>query len=289
MANHIVRYGIMRIVGEFSAKYDDPIERGTQVVVRTDRGVEWGEVLSPASDQTRKYLGRTDETGRILQIASAEDLRKRDQVVAAQRQDFADCGRLIAESKLQMQLIDIERLFGGERIIIYYLSEKRIDFRDLVRILAGHFKLRIEMRQIGIRDEAKLLADYGDCGKPVCCNTHLREMPPVTMKMAKVQKATLDPNKISGRCGRLKCCLRYEYDTYEEHLRDLPPIGATVVTKAGQGRVVSLEILARKVMIAYDDSRRVMVEASEVLTVVSTKGPKSKGPRFEQPPPTGGA
>lgn len=288
MANHIVRYGIMRIVGEFSAKYDDPIERGTGVIVRTDRGVEWGEVLCPASEQTRKYLGRTDETGRILQIASAEDLRKRDQVVAAQRQDFADCGRLIAESKLQMQLIDIERLFGGERIIIYYLSEKRIDFRDLVRILAGHFKLRIEMRQVGIRDEAKLLADYGDCGKPVCCNTHLREMPPVTMKMAKVQKATLDPNKISGRCGRLKCCLRYEYDTYEEHLRDLPPVGATVVTKVGQGRVVSLEILARKVMIAYDDSRRVMVDASEVLTVVSAKGPKSKGPRSEQPP-TGGA
>ncbi len=286
MANHIIRYGIMRIVGEFSAKYDDPIERGTAVIVRTDRGVEWGEVLCPASEQTRSYLGRTDETGRILQIASADDLRKRDQVVAAQRQDFADCGRLITESKLQMQLIDIERLFGGERLIIYYLSEKRIDFRDLVRMLAGHFKLRIEMRQIGIRDEAKLLADYGDCGKPVCCNTHLREMPPVTMKMAKVQKATLDPNKISGRCGRLKCCLRYEYDTYEEHLRDLPPIGATVVTKAGQGRVVSQEILARKVMIAYDESRRVMVDASEVLTVISTKGPKPKGPRSEQPPPT---
>ena len=284
MANHIVRYVIMRIVGEFSTRNDDLIERGTAVIVRTDRGVEWGEVLCPASEQTRSYLGRTDETGRILQIASADDLRKRDQVVAAQKQDFADCGRLIAESKLQMQLIDIERLFGGERLIIYYLSEKRIDFRDLVRMLAGHFKLRIEMRQIGIRDEAKLLADYGDCGKPVCCNTHLREMPPVTMKMAKVQKATLDPNKISGRCGRLKCCLRYEYDTYEEHLRDLPPIGATVVTKAGQGRVVSQEILARKVMIAYDESRRVMVDASEVLTVISTKGPKA--PRSEQPPPT---
>jgi len=286
MANHIVRYGIMRIVGEFSAKNDEPIERGTSVIVRTDRGVEWGEVLCSASEQTRSYLGRTDETGRILQIASTDDLRKRDQVVASQKQDFADCGRLIAESKLQMQLIDIERLFGGERLIIYYLSEKRIDFRDLVRVLAGHFKLRIEMRQIGIRDEAKLLADYGDCGKPVCCNTHLREMPPVTMKMAKVQKATLDPNKISGRCGRLKCCLRYEYDTYEEHLRDLPPVGATVVTKAGQGRVVSQEILARKVMIAYDESRRVMVDVSEVLTVISTKGPK--GPRTEQPPPSRG-
>ena len=130
------------------------------------------------------------------------------------------------------------------------------------------------MRQVGIRDEAKLLADYGDCGKPTCCNTHLREMPPVTMKMAKVQKATLDPTKISGRCGRLKCCLRYEYDTYEEYQRELPPIGATVVTKAGQGRVVSQEILARKVTIAYDDSRRAVIEASEVLTVVSNRGNK---------------
>ena len=288
MANHIIRYGIMRIVGEFSAKYDDSIARGTAVIVRTDRGVEWGEVLCPASEQTRSYLGRTDETGRILQIASAEDHRKRDQVVAAQRQDFVDCGRLIAESKLQMQLIDIERLFGGERLVIYYLSEKRIDFRDLVRILAGHFKLRIEMRQVGIRDEAKLLADYGDCGRPVCCNTFLSVMPPVSMRMAKLQKATLDPNKISGRCGRLKCCLRYEYDTYEEHLRDLPPVGATVVTKAGQGRVVSLEILARKVMIAYEDSRRVMTDAADVLTVISTKGQKPKGPRTEQQP-TGNA
>jgi cell fate regulator YaaT (PSP1 superfamily) len=276
MANHIVRYGIMRIVGEFSAKNDDPIERGTTVIVRSERGVECGEVLSPASEQTRKYLGRSDESGRILQIATADDLRKRDQVVAAQRQDFIDCGRIIAESKLQMQLIDIERLFGGERLIIYYLSEKRIDFRDLVRILAGHFKLRIEMRQIGIRDEAKLLADYGDCGKPVCCNTHLREMPPVTMKMAKVQKATLDPNKISGRCGRLKCCLRYEYDTYEEYQRELPPVGATVVTKAGQGRVVSQEILAKKVLIVYDDSRRTMTDANEILTVISSRGPKPK-------------
>lgn len=287
MANHIVRYGIMRIVGEFSAKNDEPIARGTAVIVRTERGVEIGEVLCPASEQTRSYLGRTDESGRILQIASADDLRKRDQVVAAQRQDFADCGQLIAESKLQMQLIDIERIFGGERIIVYYLSEKRIDFRELVRVLAGKFKLRIEMRQIGIRDEAKLLADYGDCGKPVCCNTHLREMPPVTMKMAKVQKATLDPNKISGRCGRLKCCLRYEYDTYEEHLRDLPPIGATVVTKGGQGRVVSQEILARKVTIVFDDSRRAMIDANEVLTIINSKGSRPKEPRNDQPPPTG--
>ena len=118
-----------------------------------------------------------------------------------------------------MQLVDVEHIFGGERIVVYYLAESRVDFRELVRLLAGEFQTRIEMRQIGVRDEAKLLADYGDCGCPVCCNTHLVQMPPVSMRMAKLQKATLDPTKISGRCGRLKCCLRYEYETYEQALR----------------------------------------------------------------------
>jgi cell fate regulator YaaT (PSP1 superfamily) len=129
------------------------------------------------------------------------------------------------------------------------------------------------MRQIGVRDEAKLLADYGDCGKPVCCNTHLREMPPVSMKMAKLQKATLDPTKISGRCGRLKCCLRYEYDTYEEYRRELPNVGAVIVTRLGQGKVVGQEILARKLLVQYEDSRQLLADLADVLTVVS-KGKK---------------
>ena len=125
-----------------------------------------------------------------------------------------------------MQLVDVEHVFGGERIVVYYLAESRVDFRELVKMLAGEFQTRIEMRQIGVRDEAKLLADYGDCGIPVCCNTHLVVMPPVSMKMAKLQKATLDPTKISGRCGRLKCCLRYEYETYEQAQKEAPPEAA---------------------------------------------------------------
>ena len=158
-----------------------------------------------------------------------------------ERREYAICAERIKELNLDMQLADVEHLYGGERVVIYYLAEGRVDFRDLVKILAKEFQTRIEMRQIGVRDEAKLLADYGDCGKPVCCNTHLSEMPPVSMKMAKLQRATLDPSKISGRCGRLKCCLRYEYDTYQELQRDLPPVGADVVTtdwpgtRAGSG------------------------------------------------------
>jgi len=178
---------------------------------------------------------------------------------------------------LQMQMVDIEHLFGGERIIVYYLAEGRIDFRELVKRLAGEFQTRIEMRQIGVRDEAKLLADYGDCGKAVCCNTHLNEMPPVSMKMAKLQKATLDPTKISGRCGRLKCCLRYEYDTYVELQRELPPVGSEVTLEKGKARVVGQEILAQQLLVEFEDNRRALVEVTDVESVSrrSTKGKSS--------------
>jgi cell fate regulator YaaT (PSP1 superfamily) len=132
------------------------------------------------------------------------------------------------------------------------------------------------MRQIGVRDEAKLLADYGDCGKPVCCNTHLSEMPPVSMRMAKLQRATLDPSKISGRCGRLKCCLRYEYDTYQELQRELPPIGSEIITNSGRARVLAQEILAAQLLVETEDMRRVMISASDVLTVL-TRGRPPRG------------
>ena len=163
-----------------------------------------------------------------------------------------------------MELVDVEMIHGRERVVFYFLAEQRVDFRELVKDLARVFKTRIEMRQIGVRDEAKLLADYGDCGKPVCCNTHLSRMPPVSMKMAKLQKTTLDPAKISGRCGRLKCCLRYEYDTYRALEEDLPAVGSRVVTAKGEGRVVAHEILAQKLVLELDDHRRIIVGNDDV-------------------------
>ncbi len=140
------------------------------------------------------------------------------------------------------------------------------------------------MRQIGVRDEAKLLADYGDCGKPVCCNTHLTRMPPVSMKMAKIQKTTLDPAKISGRCGRLKCCLRYEYDSYRTLEQTLPPVGSRVVTAKGRGRVIAHEILAQKLLVEFEDERRIIVAAADIQ---SAEPPKAKqgarpGPQEKQ-------
>ncbi len=271
-ARFVVRYGSTRSMGEFGSKGRD-YARNLHVIVRTDRGVEVGEVLCPAGERTREYLGASEPKGNILREVTEQDRQKIDELKLLERDEFRGCQELIAQHKLLMQLVDVEHLFGGERLLFYYLSENRVDFRELVKALAGKFRVRIEMRQIGVRDEAKLLADYGDCGKPVCCNTHLREMPPVSMKMAKLQKATLDPTKISGRCGRLKCCLRYEYDTYEEYRRELPNVGAVIVTRLGQGKVVGQEILARKLLVQYEDSRQLLADLADVLTVVS-KGKK---------------
>ncbi len=271
--HYVVRYGAMRLLGDFEARRGAVFRRNEEVVVRSERGVEWGTVLCPATERTGEYLGNTrSNSGRILRPATDEDRRSRSETAEREKHFFTQAAAMISERLVKMQLIDIEQIFGGERLILYYLSEGRVDFRELVKGMAREFNMRIEMRQIGIRDEAKLLADYGDCGKPLCCNTHLQEMPAVSMKMAKLQKATLDPNKISGRCGRLKCCLRYEYDTYEQHRRELPPIGATVVTKNGQGRVISQELLARKLVVVFQDGRRVMTAESDIVTVISRGG-----------------
>lgn len=274
---YVVRYGSMKQVGEFTARPKNPFRRGDEVIVRSSRGVEWGEVLCESNKRTKEYLDQSDSAGRILRIVSDEDRRSRDDVLQKESEHFEVGMQMIAERNMQMRLVDVEQVFGGERLVFYYLAEQRVDFRELVKDLARHFRTRIEMRHIGVRDEAKLLADYGDCGKPVCCNTHLQDMPPVSMKMAKLQKATLDPNKISGRCGRLKCCLRYEYDTYQEYRREMPSMGSTAVTKEGQGRVIGQELLARKVVLAMDSGNRAIVSIDDILTVVSKSQGGGKG------------
>jgi len=267
MPKYVVRTGVMRALGVFSSSRDENHVRGAQVVVRTDRGVEIGEVLCEATEGAISQL-KDPGHGQLMRVMSVDDARERSRLLDQARQEFQKCKQMIAQENLDMQLVDLERLFGGERVVVYYLAENRVDFRELVRQLAAEFQTRVEMRQIGVRDEAKALADYGDCGKPVCCNTHLSEMPPVSMKMAKIQKATLDPTKISGRCGRLKCCLRYEYDTYEALQKELPPLGSDVITARGRVRVLAQEILAGQLMVETEDHRRVLIDASEVLTVL---------------------
>ncbi|HEY7424669.1 MAG TPA: regulatory iron-sulfur-containing complex subunit RicT, partial [Gemmataceae bacterium] len=230
----IVRHGAMRFLGEFDPETGE-YARSQEVVVRTERGLELGQVLCPATPRAVELI--TEPThGRILRLLSERDRAERERLREAEQRAMETCARFVQQRRLQMELVDVEHLFGGERIIFYFLAEKRVDFRELVKDLAREYQTRIEMRQIGVRDEAKLLADYGDCGKPVCCNTHMVTMPPVSMRMAKLQKSTLDPSKISGRCGRLKCCLRFEQDVYEEFQASLPPVGSRVLTQKGQGR-----------------------------------------------------
>ena len=272
MPKYVVRHGVMRALGICTARDNDAYARGASVVVRTDRGLEAGEVLCEATEEAVKQL-RDPTGGQILRTMSPNDRVESTRMHDQERHEFETCEKYIQQFNLPMRLVDVEHIFGGERVVVYYLSEVRVDFRELVKTLAGEFQTRIEMRQIGVRDEAKLLADYGDCGKPVCCNTHLSEMPPVSMKMAKLQKATLDPTKISGRCGRLKCCLRYEYDTYEALEKDLPPVGSDVITNKGRGRVLAQEILAGQVLVEMEDRRRILVPTADVLTVLA-KGAK---------------
>jgi cell fate regulator YaaT (PSP1 superfamily) len=268
--SYVVRYGQMRFLGEFTDPVDRDLTRGERVVVRTERGEEAGEVLCPATERTAQFM-ENRARGEVLRAASPEDLAQEATLVEVQKAGFAACLQAIARRRLQMQLIDVEAILGRERMVFYYLAEKRVDFRELVKDLARALQTRIEMRQIGVRDEAKLLADYGDCGKPVCCNTHLSRMPPVSMRMAKIQKTTLDPSKISGRCGRLKCCLRYEFDTYQALEHELPAVGSRVVTHQGQGRVLALEVLAQKVVVEFEDRRRIIVGRDEILGVEKSK------------------
>ena len=267
---------MMRILGASSAPRNQQYHRGVRVIIRTDRGLEAGEVLCEADDQTLERLKITGE-GQVLRAMTPEDANELSRIHDQEREEIKVCARCIDRLGLEMKLVDVEHVFGGERIVVYYLADGRVDFRELVRVLAGEFQTRIEMRQIGVRDEAKLMADYGDCGKPVCCNNHLSQMPPVSMKMAKLQKATLDPTKISGRCGRLKCCLRYEYEIYERLQKELPPIGSTVRTAEGPARVLGHEILSSQLLVEGEDRARRLIDVAEIQPVAAEAPEEASG------------
>ncbi len=222
MPNYVIRYGAMRLLGVFSAPKGTIYSHNTRVIAATERGLEEATVLWEATDAARAALKDPSE-GQILRVIAAEDDHELRRIAEQARRERDACRDIIQQSGVDITLVAFERLFGGERVVVYYLCEDRVDLRELVRALAAEYQTRVEMRQIGVRDEAKLLADFGDCGKETCCNSHLTAIPPVSMRMARLQRSTLDPTKISGRCGRLKCCLRYEFDLYEQ--RELPLLG----------------------------------------------------------------
>jgi len=262
MAVYVVRFGAMRFLGVFAPSGGAEYPRNTRVITRTDRGLEAGEVLCEADAEVAALLEDPPE-GQIVREMTPEDEVELHRLRDLASKEIAVCQKYVDAIGLGMRLVDVEHIFGGERIVVYYLADTRVDFRELVRQLASEFQTRVEMRQIGVRDEAKLLADFGDCGKEVCCNNHLVQMPPVSMRMAKLQKATLDPAKISGRCGRLKCCLRYEYDTYNRMQKEMPPLGARVLTPEGEAKVIGHEILSGQVLVVTEDRRRLLVDTKD--------------------------
>jgi cell fate regulator YaaT (PSP1 superfamily) len=262
----IVRHGAMGQVGDFFAEFGG-LRMGDKCIIRTARGVEVGQVRSsiepaPPSD------GRSYD-GEILRRMTPDDIAKYANIEEVDEPaEFEFCKKKIQERKLPMNLTSVEHLFGGTKVIFYFLSEGRVDFRDLVKDLAQEYRTRIEMRQIGVRDEARLLADYEHCGRELCCKTFIKNLEPVTMKMAKSQKATLDPSKISGRCGRLMCCLRFEDKVYEELKRTLPRKGTRVNTPEGEGVVTGQVILRESVKVELDkDQEEHVFKMSELQPV----------------------
>ncbi len=266
MKKFVVRYGAMRSLGVVEC--DDETARGffhgVKVVVRTARGLEAATILCETNDEKIAQIPNLAGPTTLARRADESDEYELQKIKAGEKDDFERCLKIIRRMKIEMTLVRVERIFGGERVVVYYVADGRVDFRELVRALAAEFQTRVEMKQIGVRDETKLLADVGDCGREVCCNTYLVAMPPVSMKMAKLQKATLDPTKVSGRCGRLKCCLRYEYDFYNELQEASPAINETVGTPDGRGKVVALELFAQRVVVELEDGGRQSFAVAEL-------------------------
>jgi cell fate regulator YaaT (PSP1 superfamily) len=243
-----VRYGRMNGLGLFRSKIGK-VFRGAQVVIKSDRGLEIGEVLRDATPGLC-YEGRPlKRVGTIRRPATHDDLMEDKHLRQGEDGQRRYCEERIRERKLPMKIAAVEHLFGGDRLVFYFLAEGRVDFRDLVKDLAHEYQTRIEMRQIGVRDEARLLADYERCGQFICCRAFIKEFQPVSMRMAKVQKATLDPSKISGRCGRLMCCLRYENEVYDDLRKNLPRRNSYVMTEHGPARVIGGDILTQLVKV----------------------------------------
>jgi cell fate regulator YaaT (PSP1 superfamily) len=273
-----IRFGAMNWIGEFEYKPGTVFKCGGKVVVRTNRGTELGEQVSLSCngcshsvnrEQIKRYIENSGpeffrpESGRILREATAEDIQRSGELTAQRRADVDECALLAAQLALDMKVVTSERLLGGERMVYYFRADQRVDFRRLVRDLGRRHKTRIEMRQVGARDEARLVADYEICGRECCCKNFLKKLRPVAMKMAKLQKSTLDPSKVSGRCGRLRCCLRYEHESYEELARRLPRVGMRLDTEYGPATVRDRQILTQLLLVRTDDEREITIPLEE--------------------------
>ena len=241
---------------------EDNIKPHDYVIVEADRGLDYGEVIEIIEGEAPKEDAKSSLKN-IVRKVNPEDKKQ----IKENRQSAKDamhlCSRKINEHKHSMKLVDVEYSFDKKKIIFYFTAEGRVDFRELVKDLAKVFKIRIEMRQIGVRDEARIFGGYGPCGQSLCCMRWLKNFEPVSMKMAKMQRLPLSSGKISGICGRLMCCLFYEYKTYRECCKGLPKEGQTIDTDRGKGKVISVNVLKRLVYVELEDGRVEKVEFKE--------------------------
>ncbi len=229
---------------------------GERVVVKTDGGeVMLGEALSSPELILENQL--SSGLQKVMRIATEADVRKEAKSKEKEKEAFQICLRKINNLKIPMRLIQVKCSFDGSRITFYFTADERIDFRQLVKDLAGVFKTRIEMRQIGVRDEAKMLGGAGHCGRALCCKNFLKTFRPVSIHMAREQRLPLDLDKVSGLCGRLMCCLAFEYEMYKDINKTLPKEGSTVQTKSGKGKIISVNALKKKVIIELEDGSRI--------------------------------
>ena len=253
---------------------------GDFVVVETSRGIEFGEVVTQMQEIDDSKLSSPLKP--VIRIASEEDVAHAKENKAAEKEAYAICQKKIAEHKLDMKLVSVEYTFDNSKILFYFTANGRVDFRSLVKDLACVFKTRIELRQIGVRDEAKMIGGLGPCGRQICCGAFLGDFQPVSIKMAKEQNLSLNPNKISGICGRLMCCLKYEQDQYEQIRKKMPKVGKEVATPDGNGVVWDLNVIKEtvRVKIQKGDSFEVkdypMDEVQRVGQAVHQNSPADK-------------
>ena len=231
--------------------YFDPCDfwpkPGQNVVVETARGIEFGEVVtSPRSVSDQQIVAPLKK---VVRIATEEDEQRAAFNARREEEAFKICQEKVLKHKLEMKLVSVEYTFDNSKIIFYFTANGRVDFRELVKDLASVFKMRIELRQIGVRDEAKMLGGLGSCGRPICCGAFLGDFQPVSIKMAKEQNLSLNPTKISGQCGRLMCCLKYEQETYEQTLKRVPRVGKDIVTPDGVGVITEINAIRERVKV----------------------------------------
>jgi Uncharacterized homolog of PSP1 len=234
--------------------YFDPdelvIDSGMNVIVETARGIEFGETVISNREVNEKEI--VAPLKKVMRIATEEDVKHSEENCKKEKEAFNTCLQKIKDHNLEMKLIDVEYTFDNNKILFYFTADGRVDFRELVKDLAAVFKTRIELRQIGVRDESKMMGGIGVCGRVLCCSSYLGEFQPVSIKMAKEQGLSLNPTKISGTCGRLMCCLKYEQDAYEQIIKRAPKMGAIVETPEGQGIVMDSNLLKEIVKVKLD-------------------------------------